>query len=133
LPAWQFSWMMAGWNILADLMEGEAPAVADDPLIQRGAHLARALGQCGECHTPRNGLGMMQLANDFGGSTGVAPPIDAQGLRNYGPDDFLYFLQQGMNLDFEVVAGQMGKVIEHTSKLCAEDQDAYVAFFLREQ
>ena len=133
LPSWQFRWMMAGWNIMANVLEGEAPAVGDDPLVQRGAHLARALGHCGECHTPRNSLGMMQLANEFAGSPGAAPAINAQALRNYSPEDFLYFLQEGMNLDFEVVAGQMGKVIEHTSKLSAEDQDAYVAFFLREQ
>lgn len=133
LPAWQFSWMMAGWQILADFMEGEPPAVGDDPLVQRGAYLARTFGHCSECHTPRNQLGMLQLANEFAGAEGVAPAIDAEGLRNYSPDDLLYFLQEGMNLDFEVVAGQMGKVIEHTSQLSPEDQDAYVAFLLRDQ
>jgi mono/diheme cytochrome c family protein len=132
LPAWQFSWMMAGWNIMANMTEGQAPAVGDDPQVQRGAYLARAMGHCGECHTPRSGLGMMQLANEFAGESGVAPAIDAQGLRSYSFDDFLYFLQEGMNLDFEVVAGQMGKVIEHTSQLNPEDQEAYTAFFLRD-
>lgn len=131
LPAWQFSWMMAGWNILADFMEGEAPAVGDDPLVQRGAYLARSLGHCSECHTPRNAFGMLQLGNEFAGSQGVAPAIDAESLAGYTADDFLYFLQEGMNLDFEVMAGQMGKVIEHTSQLSPEDQDAYVAFMLR--
>src|SRR5690554_2179771 len=72
LPAWQFSWMMAGWNILADFMEGEAPAVGDDPLVQRGAYLARSLGHCSECHTPRNAFGMLQLGKEFAGSEGVA-------------------------------------------------------------
>ncbi|HHX82595.1 MAG TPA: c-type cytochrome [Pseudomonadaceae bacterium] len=132
LPAWQFSWMMAGWNILAGFMEGEAPAVGDDPLVQRGAYLARSLGHCSECHTPRNVFGMLQLGDEFAGATGVAPAINAEALAGYSAEDFLYFLQEGMNLDFEVMAGQMGKVIEHTSQLSPEDQDAYVAFFLRE-
>jgi len=131
LPAWQFSWMMAGWNIMADMLEGQAPAVAADPQLQRGAYLSRALGHCGECHTPRNALGMMQLSQEFAGASGVAPKIDAEGLGAYSFDDLLYFMQEGMNLEYEIVAGQMGKVIEHTSKLSLEDQEAYVAFLLR--
>lgn len=133
LPGWQFSWMMAGWNILADFMEGEPPAIPDDPEIQRGAYLARALGHCGECHTPRNSLGMMQLAREFAGQEEVAPAIDAEGMPPYAFEDFVFFLQDGMTTNFEVVAGDMGKVIKYTSKLSEEDQRAYTAFFLREQ
>ncbi len=54
LPIWQYSWMTPGWNILADLMEGQPPVVGNDPQVQRGAHLARHFSHCGECHTPRN-------------------------------------------------------------------------------
>jgi mono/diheme cytochrome c family protein len=132
LPGWQFSWMMAGWNIMADVMEGAPPAVADDPQIQRGAYLARALGHCGECHTPRNSLGMMQLSQELGGAEGIAPAIDADGIAAYGFDDLVYFLQEGATLDFEIVAGEMGDVIEHTRQLTLEDQQAYAAFLLRD-
>lgn len=132
LPAWQFNFLMAGWNILAPIMEGEPPAISDDPQVQRGAYLARGLGHCGECHTPRNQLGMMQRAQEFSGAEDIAPKINAEGLGDWTGDDFLGLLQVGMTPDFETVGGEMAAVIEHTSKLTPEDQAAYVAFFKRE-
>ncbi len=131
LPGWQFSWMMAGWNKMANVMEGTAPAVPDDPQVQRGAYLARALGHCGECHTPRNSLGMMQLDKEFTGSDIVGANITPQGLGEWTEDDFLGLLQIGMTASFDYVGGEMADVIKHTSLLTEEDQKAYAAFFLR--
>jgi mono/diheme cytochrome c family protein len=131
LPAWQFRWMMAGWNIMADVMEGTPPAIADDPQVQRGAYLARVLGHCGECHTPRNSLGMMQLGNEFAGSEIVTAQINPEGLRNWTEEDFVGLLQLGMTASFDFVGGEMADVVEHTSLLTQEDQEAYAAFFKR--
>ncbi|MEX2367758.1 MAG: cytochrome c [Pseudohongiellaceae bacterium] len=131
-PVWLFGWMMAGWNIMADFLEGEYPAVADDPQIQRGAYLARALGHCGECHTPRNGLGMMQLANEFAGVEEVSPPINAEALSNWTENDFIGLLDLGMTASFDFVGGEMADVVEHTSSLTDADREAYAAFFLRD-
>ena len=119
---------------MADMLEGQAPAVGDDPLEQRGAYLARALGHCGECHTPRNALGMMQLSQEFAGAEGIAPDISrgADGLGSWTEEDFMGLLQLGMTASFDFVGGEMAEVIEHTSKLTPEDQDAYTAFFLRD-
>lgn len=132
LPGWQFSWMMAGWNKLANLLEGKPQPVADDPQVQRGAYLARALGHCGECHTPRNSLGMMQYDQEFKGSDIVATDISPAGLSEWTPDDFLSLLQIGMTASFDYVGGEMADVVEHTSQLTEEDQAAYTAFFLRQ-
>jgi len=132
LPAWQFRWMMGGWNILADFMEGKEPAIpADAAQIQRGAYLARTLGHCGECHTPRNGLGMMQRDREFAGVKDVAPEIDAGGVGYWSTEDFVGFLKSGVTADFEYVGGEMADVIEHTSLLSDEDLQAYAAFFTR--
>ena len=131
LPAWQFSWMMAGWNILAGILEGTPPAVGDDPQIQRGAYLARALGHCGECHTPRNSLGMMQLTNEFAGSEAISPEISPAELSGWTEEDFVGLLQLGMTANFDFVGGEMEDVIKHTSLLTEEDQNAYAAFFTR--
>lgn len=131
LPAWQFSWMMAGWNRMANLLEGEAPAVPQDPQVQRGAYLARALGHCVECHTPRNSLGMLQRAQEFKGSEIVGADISPEGLASWTRDDFLGLLQLGMTASFDYVGGEMAKVVEHTSQLSMEDQEAYAAFFIR--
>lgn len=132
LPGWQASWMMAGWNKLANMLEGTPPAVADDPQVQRGAYLARALGHCGECHSPRNGLGMMQLSQEFKGSDLVTADISPAGLGEWTEDDFLSLLQLGMTASFDYVGGEMADVVEHTSQLTEEDQLAYSAFFLRQ-
>ena len=134
LPAYQFDWMMAGWNIMAGFMEGEYPAVdTTDPQIARGAYLARALGHCSECHTPRNALGMLQRGNEFAGSEIVTAQISPEGLAGWGTEDFVGFLQLGMTASFDFVGGEMAEVIKHTSLLSIEDQEAYAAFFLREQ
>lgn len=131
LPAWQLSIGMAGWNMLAPMLEGEEPALPDDPQVQRGAYLARALGHCGECHTPRNSLGMMQRAQEFAGAPNVAPQINAEGLRGWDAEGFVYFLQSGETPSFDYVGGEMADVIEHTRHLSEEDLAAYAAFFLR--
>ncbi len=132
LPWYQFRLTLAGWNIMAPYMEGTPAPVADDPVIQRGAYLARVMGHCGECHTPRNGLGMMQYDQEFVGVEEFSPGIDAEGLGGWVYEDFMGLLQLGMKADFDFVGGEMAQVIEHTSKLTPEDQEAYTAFFLRE-
>jgi mono/diheme cytochrome c family protein len=132
VPAWQFRWMMGGWNLLASLMEGKEPAIpADNAQIQRGAYLARALGHCGECHTPRNGLGMMQRDQEFAGVKDLAPEIDDAGVGYWSAEDFVGFLKSGVTADFEYVGGEMADVIEHTSLLSEEDLQAYADFFTR--
>ena len=133
LPAWQFDFLMAGWNILADFTEGDYPAVdAENSQIQRGAYLARALGHCGDCHTPRNALGIMMLDQEFQGSDIISTPIDPEGLSSWTTVDFVGLLEIGMTASFDFVGGEMAEVVEHTSQLSAQDREAYAAFFLRE-
>ncbi|MEY4641837.1 MAG: hypothetical protein RLZZ227_1831 [Pseudomonadota bacterium] len=133
LPWYQFRWTMAGWNILAPMMEGTPAPVSDDPVMQRGAYLARVMGHCGECHTPRNSLGMMQYDQEYAGVPDFAPEIDAEGLSAYGHEDFVALLELGMTANFDYVGGEMAAVIEHTSTLTPEDRDAYATFFLRSE
>ena len=132
VPAWQFSWMMSGWNIMANMMEGTEPAIpADNAPMQRGAYLARTLGHCGECHTPRNGLGITQRSQEYFGVKGIAPDINPRRISDWTADDFVAFLQTGVTASNEYVGGEMADVIEHTALLTEEDQRAYAAFFTR--
>lgn len=132
LPWWQFDFLMAGWNILADFMEGEPPAFDEsDPQKQRGAYLARALGHCGMCHTPMNSLGMSNMPQEFAGAENVAPAINPEALSSWTRIDFVGLLQLGMTASFDFVGGEMEDVIKHnTSQLTEEDQEAYSAFFI---
>jgi mono/diheme cytochrome c family protein len=133
LPWYQLRIGMAGWMKLAPSMEGTPAPVGDDPQVQRGAYLARAMGHCGECHSPRNSLGMMQYDQEFAGNGDIAPNIDAEGVSAYSHDDFVALLELGLKPDYDAVGGEMEAVIDHTSKLTPEDREAYAAFFLRNQ
>lgn len=134
-PLWLQRWMLAGWNFMADLAGEAAPVISDDEDLLRGAYLARNLGHCGECHTPRNGLGIPLLDQEFAGATlgeSLAEAIDAEALANWSAEDFAFFLFLGMKPDGEFVGGEMESVIEHnTAMLTDEDRGALAAFFKR--
>lgn len=135
-PWWLARWMVAGWNRLADL-QPQPEAAFENDLIARGAHLARHLGHCGECHTPRNSLGIPDLSREFAGAEigdEVIEPIDAEALVDWTVNSFDLFLLLGMKPDEEFAGGDMNEVIEHnTSKLTEQDRDALAAFFTRHQ
>ncbi len=132
LPFWLGSWMMAGWNMLADFVAAEPVEIAD-PVVARGAYLARNLGHCSECHTPRNFLGILRADQEFAGATlgeSHADPIDLDALQDWSVDDFAFFLFLGMKPDEEYVGGEMESVIAHnTSRLTDEDRRAMAEFF----
>ncbi len=134
VPVWLWRWTLAGWNKLAGLSQPKL-AQETDPVVARGAYLARHLGHCGECHTPRNALGIPDLNREYSGAPlgdGEVEAIDAEGLADWTEEDFTFFLFLGVKPDGEFVGGEMEKVIEHnTSKLTKEDQRALAAFFKR--
>ena len=84
-PPWLNRWAMAGWNLMADISEVEYEAF-DDDLVERGAYLARNLGHCSECHTPRNSLGILDARREFAGATlgeDVIEAIDAAAMEEW--------------------------------------------------
>ncbi len=136
LPGWLFRWTIAGWNRLGALLNPELPVPADAEL-GRGAYLARHLGHCGECHTPRNALGIADLGREFGGGQlpgGKVEAIDAAALEDWSEQSFALLLTLGLKPDGEFVGGKMEPVIEHnTSRLTPDDRQAMAAFFMRGQ
>lgn len=133
-PRWLFRWTVAGWNKLADFSQPE-PEQFDNELLARGAYLARNLGHCGECHTPRNGLGIPDYNREYAGAEigeEVIEAIDAKALEEWTTNNFDIFLLLGLKPEGEFVGGDMNEVVEHnTSKLTDEDRDALAAFFTR--
>lgn len=134
-PIWLNRWMMAAWNKMAD-RSSPLPLDSDvNALVERGAYLARSLGHCGECHTPRNAFGISVLDQEFAGATmgeSHADAINSEALLGWSEEDFAFFLFLGMKPDGEFVGGEMEGVIEHnTSQLTDEDREAMAAFFKR--
>ena len=138
-PWWLSRFALVGWNLLADLSGGKEPELIseqeDSLLIERGAYLARNLGHCGECHTPRNALGISQLAGEFSGAQigeDKIEAIDRAALEDWDRSSFDLFLLLGMKPDSDFVGGDMSDVIEHnTSRLTDADRLALAAFFTR--
>ena len=131
LPPWLKRWTIAGWNWLAGI--GKAPLAEEtDPQLARGAYLARHLGHCGECHSPRNELGILDPAREFGGGVlpdGKVEAIDPEALADWTADDMLLLLNLGLKPDGDFVGGKMEPVIEHnTSQLTLADKQALSAF-----
>ena len=133
-PEWLARLAMGPWNRLADWNEVDFPESPDED-IRRGAYLARHLGHCGECHTPRNSLGMMDLEQEFAGAPvadGTAEAINAQAMHEWTEPDFALFLLLGLKPDDDYVGGEMEPVIEfNTSPLTEADRNALAAFFIR--
>lgn len=134
LPAWLFRWTVAVWNKMADLSQPSQEQFEDE-MLARGAYLARNLGHCGECHTPRNDMGIPDFTREYAGAEigeEVIEAIDAEALEEWTTNNFDIFLLLGLKPEGEFVGGDMNEVIEHnTSKLTDEDRDALAAFFTR--
>lgn len=101
----------------------------------RGAYLARHLGHCGECHTPRNEFGVLQTDEEYAGSRlgdEKIPNITqhrVDGIGRWSISDIEYFLDIGMLPDGDFAGSSMVDVIEdNTSKLTREDRLAIAAY-----
>lgn len=103
----------------------------------RGAYLARHLGHCGECHTPRSRLGALQHERELAGNPngpgeGKIPnitPDRSDGIGKWSTSDIEYFLQTGMLPDGDFVGSAMSAIIDHnTSKLTKEDRLAIATY-----
>lgn len=133
-PAWLSRWSVAGWNVLAEIAEPD-DEIFEDEMLARGAYLANNLGHCGECHTPRNSLGIPDYSNEYAGAElgeEVIEPINSEALSGWTLDSFDLFLLLGLKPNGEFVGGDMNDVIEHnTSKLTDADRAAMAAFFTR--
>jgi mono/diheme cytochrome c family protein len=98
------------------------PATAPAAGAARGEYLVRAVGHCGECHTPRT----MTMATDNsrflagnpkGPEDAAIPnitPDNATGLGKWSAEDIAEYLGTGNKPDGDVAGGLMGEVIEGT-------------------
>lgn len=103
------------------------------PAAARGAYLVRALGHCGECHTPRNFLGGPRKNRTLaGGKTPEGKDVSnltPANLKKWSDKDLADFLVLGTTPDGDVPAEAMGEVIRNTtSQLTPQDMQALIAY-----
>jgi mono/diheme cytochrome c family protein len=95
----------------------------------RGEYLVRALGHCGECHTPRNFLGATKKDRFLAGVKSESPNLTPTRLGKKSDGEIKEFLRTAMTPDGDVAAASMAEVVQNTtSQLTPQDLDALVAF-----
>ena len=106
-----------------------------DSAVARGQYLVEGPGHCGECHTPRNSPGAMDIARWLGGAPepegeGRVPNITggAGGIGDWSVADIVYFFESGFLPDFDSVGGAMVEVQENLAMLAGEDRAAIAAY-----
>lgn len=132
------------WNIRAGIglwklyNLDSAPVVPvppeNEPLI-RGRYLVEGAGHCGECHTPRNWSGGLDLGHWLAGAPnpdgeGRIPNItpDEKGLAAWSQADIEYYLESGLTPDYDTVGGSMVEVQENMALLPKDDRAAIAAY-----
>ena len=103
----------------------------------RGAYLVRAMGHCGECHTPRNLLGGLDKERELAGNKNAPDgkrvsnitPHPKKGIGSWSENDIIALLQDGSLPDGDFVGGSMAEVVENgTSQLSKNDLRAITVF-----
>jgi mono/diheme cytochrome c family protein len=102
----------------------------------RGAYLVNHLAHCGECHTPRNGMGAMKRDMFLAGAPdiegGIAPnitPDEETGIGKWSESAIIDMLKSGLLPDGDTVGGAMTDVVNHgTSHLSDEDLKAMAVY-----
>jgi mono/diheme cytochrome c family protein len=123
------------WKLLF-LRDGPVVAVDEtNPKLARGRYLVEGPGHCGECHTPRNLAGGMDVSRWLGGAPspegkGRIPNItpDATGIGDWTESDIAYALETGFTPEFDSFGGLMVEVQQNTAKLSKEDREAIAAY-----
>lgn len=127
LYRWRF--LLGIWKWLFFNPGPFVPDPAKSALLNRGGYLTRALGHCGECHTPRNFLGAPKRSQFLAGAKDVAPNLTPTRLKSWSDADLRNFLTTGLTAEGDVPAKEMSEVITNTtSQLIQEDLNALIAY-----
>jgi mono/diheme cytochrome c family protein len=124
---WRF--MVGIWKWLFFTPGPLAPDAAKSAPLNRGAYLVRALGHCGECHTPRNFLGGAKKDRFLAGAKDIAPNLTPTRLKASSDEALRSFLTTGLTADGDVPSKEMGEVIANTtSQLTPADLSAMISY-----
>lgn len=122
LGLWKAMNGAGGWVIEGSLTEQE----------RRGRYLAEALAHCGECHTPRNLAGGMDISRWLAGAPnpsgdGRIPNITPAAL-DWSDADLMTYFTLGFTPEFDTAGGTMAAVVKNLARLPDEDRAAIIAY-----
>jgi len=137
-PWYLFRWIMAVWKwLFFDAGEFRPDSKQDKP-YNRGAYLV-AIGHCTECHTPRDGKGVLDNQRYLAGFKdrphGEAipniTPDRKTGIGRWSQNDISYYLKTGERPDGDFSGSLMAEVIDDGSRYLTEDDLGSMALYLR--
>ncbi len=117
--------------------------IANDPgqstALKRGAYLVNALAHCGECHTPRNILGVtdkaMYLAGNPNGpdeeSIPNITPDPTSGIGDWSESEVIDYLESGLLPDGDYAGGLMSEVIDEGLQHLTDQDRKAIAVYLK--
>jgi mono/diheme cytochrome c family protein len=105
----------------------------------RGAYLVRAVGHCGECHTPRSLLGGVDPDRELGGNpkgpegkrVANITPHRKKGIGDWSESDIASYLLDGGLPDGDLASGAMVEVIEDSTSRLTESDRRAIARYLK--
>jgi mono/diheme cytochrome c family protein len=108
-----------GWRLLFGAPMQDGPG-GKGAAVARGRYLVKHVSICGDCHTPRNLLGVPDQSLDLAGAARgpdgePAPNITPDrrtGIGEWAAEDIATLLESGMKPDFDNVQGLMAEVVE---------------------
>jgi mono/diheme cytochrome c family protein len=118
-----------------------APAKAPQAGIERGRYLVEHVSVCGDCHTPRNLLGVPKRKLYLAGAKKGEGPLGAEvpnitpdketGIGEWKREDIAEVLLTGTMPDFDNVQGLMAEVIEAGFKNMKKEDALAIADYLK--
>jgi mono/diheme cytochrome c family protein len=106
LLRWRF--LVSGWKWLAFTPGVFAADTKFGAVANRGAYLVQALGHCGECHTPRNSLGVPKRDRFLAGGKGPegkkVPNLTPTRLKKWSDAELKEFLLTGATPDGDAIS-----------------------------
>jgi mono/diheme cytochrome c family protein len=120
------------------------PAQAPKSGVERGRYLVEHVSLCGDCHTPRNSIGVPnrslylagvdEKSSPFSqGAPNITPDKDT-GIGDWSRDDIVELLKSGTKPDGDVVEGLMYEVVQgagHGFKDMAREDALAIADYLK--
>lgn len=133
-----------GWRVSARIWQWMfftpgrfTPDPSRSTVENRGAYLVDVLGHCGECHTPRDQLGVLDRTRPFAGTDADAhgeavpnlTPDKDTGIGKWSDGDVNSLFTMGMLPDTDFVGSGMAEVVERTtSRWTPADRTAAIAY-----
>ncbi len=123
------------WKLLFLKDEPVVELASADANVRLGQYLVEGPAHCGECHTPRDLIGGMELSRWLAG--GPAPEGDGKipnitpgpnGIGSWSAEEIVFSLETGLTPEFDSFGSSMVSVQQNMAMLTKEDRQAIAAY-----